>query len=271
MHKSTERVRAVTVVKVVPECMDVTSLWFKDEQAAAGKPGQYVMAWMPGVDEVPMSLSAIGRNGLNRISIRNIGIASDGLSGITEGERIGLRGPFGTSYVEQGESPLFVAGGVGMASLMPLLESMVTEGRKPTVVLGARTGSQLLYVDELSEMLGENLIVSTDDGTRGYSGYASGYAAKLMESGRYDQVYTCGPELMMAKVFYAAEDQGLPVQASLERFIKCAVGVCGSCAIGRYRVCVDGPVFDSEVLRAVREEFGVARMDASGTSFRVDH
>ena len=76
---------------------------------------------------------------------------------------------------------------------------------------------------------------------------------------------------MMAAVFRKADDRGLPVQASLERYIKCAVGLCASCAIGPYRVCKDGPVFDSAMLREVVEEFGRRRMDPSGRAVPVDH
>ena len=79
------------------------------------------------------------------------------------------------------------------------------------------------------------------------------------------------PELMMAAVFRAADERGIPVQASLERYIKCAVGLCGSCAIGPYRICKDGPVLDSVQLRDVRDEFGRTRMDPSGRVIEVDH
>ncbi len=105
----------------------------------------------------------------------------------------------------------------------------------------------------------------------GFNGYASGYAALLMDENHFDQVYTCGPELMMAKVFQETERRDIPTQASLERYVKCAVGICGNCAIGPYRVCKDGPVFNTEMLREVREEFGISQMDASGKNVRVNH
>ena len=60
-------------------------------------------------------------------------------------------------------------------------------------------------------------------------------------------------------------------KASLERYVKCAVGLCGNCVIGPYRVCKDGPVFNTEMLVEVREEFGISRMDASGKLIRVNH
>ena len=158
-----------------------------------------------------------------------------------------------------------------MASLMPLVEKLLKLNLKPTVVLGGRSAYQLLFVNQLEQLLSENLMITTDDGSRGFTGYASGYAANLMETMDFDMVYTCGPEIMMSKVFYAAEENGLPVQASLERYIKCAVGLCGACVIGPYRVCKDGPIFDSSMLRETRGEFGVSKMDPSGRRVRVDH
>jgi len=130
---------------------------------------------------------------------------------------------------------------------------------------------QLLFEDMLVDLLQENLVISTDDGSMGYNGYASGYAALLMAENNYDYVYTCGPELMMAKIFYEADKYNLPIQLSLERYIKCAEGLCGNCAIGPYRVCKDGPIFDTNMLNEIREEFGITQMNASGIKVRVNH
>jgi dihydroorotate dehydrogenase electron transfer subunit len=142
---------------------------------------------------------------------------------------------------------------------------------KPTFVLGARTESDLPFRTRLEELLSEGLVLATDDGSCGFDGFSSQCADKLMDERSFDAVYTCGPELMMVAVFDEAESRGIPVQASLERYIKCAHGLCGGCAIGPYRVCMDGPVFDSEILREVRGEFGARKMDPSGRVVRVDH
>ncbi|MBD3206004.1 dihydroorotate dehydrogenase electron transfer subunit [Candidatus Bathyarchaeota archaeon] len=266
-----ENTRNVEIARVDYECKDIWSLLFQDDEIRKAKPGQYIMVWMPGIDEIPMSISAKDVNGLSRITVRVIGHATNSLTSMKEGERIGVRGPFGNSYGRDSRNPLVVAGGSGMASLMPLLEDFLVNNVKPTVVLGARSADQLLFVNQLEQLLGEDLLITTDDGSRGFTGYASGYAAKLMETRKFDMVYTCGPEIMMSKVFYAAEENGLPLQASLERYIKCAVGLCGACVIGPYRVCKDGPIFNSSMLRETREEFGVSKMDPSGRRIRVDH
>jgi dihydroorotate dehydrogenase electron transfer subunit len=229
------------------------------------------MVWVPGDDEVPMSISGINENGLSSITVRRVGITSDTLDSMQPGDQIGIRGPFGNGYELKGKNPLIVAGGSGTASLLPLVKELQAIGVHPTFILGGRSADQLLFEDELLELLGEKLVISTDDGSLGYSGYASGYAALLIDENVYDHVYTCGPELMMAKVFQETEKKGISLQASLERYIKCAVGICGNCAIGTYRVCKDGPVFHSDILREVRGEFGISQMDASGMKARVTH
>lgn len=259
--------KVVKIGRVVQETPDVTTLYFFG--VAGAKPGQYLMVWLPGVDEVPMSLSTIGEP--SSITVRVVGDATRALSKLREGSKIGIRGPFGNGYAVKGMHPLLVGGGSGIASLTPLAEALVSTGAKPTFLIGARSKDQLLFKTRLSKLLWEGLIVSTDDGSEGFHGYASNYAVELLAKNKYDQVYICGPELMAAKIWAEADRLSLPVEASLERLCKCAVGLCGSCAIGPYRVCKDGPIFDEGKLREVSADFGKRRMDASGRMVKVDH
>jgi len=266
-----EAVRVRRIVGVERETEDIRTLCFRDELCSGASPGQYVMIWVPGVDEVPMSLSTIDRDGISSITVRAVGEATRTLCGLRPGDRVGVRGPFGNCFTIVGISPLIVAGGTGVASLKPLAEAMKGRGLGPTFISGARSSDQLLFRGRLERLLGDRLILSTDDGSCGFRGFASECAFRLIEEQPFDAVYTCGPELMMVSVFDAAEGRGIPVQASLERYIKCGVGLCGSCAIGPYRVCKDGPVFTSEQLRIVRDEFGHRRMDPSGRMVEVGH
>lgn len=265
-----EPVRVRRLVEVEQETDEVRTLHFRDELCSQASPGQYVMVWAPSVDEVPMSLSTIRRNGASSVTVRSVGEATENLCSLRAGDQIGVRGPFGNGFTIVGASPLVVGGGTGVASLTPLVEAMVSGGVEPTFVSGAQSVSMLIFRSRLENLLGDRLFLATDDGSCGFKGFASEYALGLMEERPFDSVYTCGPELMMALVFDAAEGRGIPVQASLERYIKCSVGLCGSCAIGPYRVCRDGPVFGSEQLRAVRDEFGRRRMDPSGRMVEVD-
>ena len=258
--------KVVRIDRVVQETPDITTLYFPSVGEA--RPGQYLMVWLPGVDEVPMSLSTIGDP--SSISVRVVGDATRTLSKLKKGDKIGIRGPFGNGYTLKGKHPFLVGGGSGIASLAPLAEELAAKGAKSTFLIGARSKDQLPFKERLSR-LGLRLVVSTDDGSEGFHGYASNYAGELMAKGGFDQVYICGPELMATKIWADADRLGLPVEASLERLCKCAVGLCGSCAIGPYRVCSDGPVFDSAKLREVAADFGKRRMDASGRMIRVDH
>lgn len=266
-----EAMRVVRIAEVRAEAGEMRSLNFRDKLCSQAMPGQYVMVWDPRVEEVPMSLSAIGRGGVSSVLVRPVGESTRALCGLEKGAKVGLRGPFGNGYTIQGSSPFLVAGGTGAASLMPLAEEMVARGMRPTFLLGARSDDQLVYKGRLEKLLGNDLLLATDDGSCGFKGLASDYASKIMNIRELDVVYTCGPELMMAAVFREADERGILVQASLERYIKCAVGLCGSCAIGPYRVCKDGPVFFSEQLREVRDEFGEIRMDPSGRAIKVGH
>jgi len=263
--------RVVRLTKVKAESRGMRSLHFADEKCSEGVPGQYVMIWNPEAEEVPMSLAGLGEDGGVSVVVRPVGESTEALCGMSAGDKIGVRGPFGNGYTVQGNAPLLVAGGTGAASLKPLAEEMTAKGLEPTFVLGARNRDQLLLKERLEGLLGDRLLTATDDGSHGYRGYASSYAVQLMGEREFDMVYTCGPEIMMAAVFKGAEERGIPMQASLDRYIKCAVGLCGSCGLGPYRVCKDGPVFTSEQLREVRDEFGKRRMDPSGRSVKVEH
>ena len=263
--------RSVEISRVVREAPDMVTLYFEDAECSKASPGQYAMIWIPGGEEIPMSLSTINPGGESSLSVREVGEATKALCNMKAGSRIGVRGPFGKGYTPEGDAPLLVAGGAGVASLAPLAETFIEKGVKPTFILGARTESDLPFRGRLEKLLGDRLVLATDDGSCGYSGFSSQCADKMMEEGTFDAVFTCGPELMMVAVFDEAESRGIPVQASLERYIKCAHGLCGSCAIGPYRVCMDGPVFDSEKLREVREDFGSHKMDPTGKIVGVDH
>ncbi|MGD2142227.1 MAG: dihydroorotate dehydrogenase electron transfer subunit, partial [Candidatus Bathyarchaeota archaeon] len=220
---------------------------------------------------VPMSLSTIKLGGESSVTVRQVGEGTKALCSMEVGNMMGIRGPYGNGYTLVGESPLLVAGGAGVASLTPLAEAFIEKGVSPTFVLGAKTETELAFRDRLEGLLELSLILATDDGSCGFEGFGSQCAFQILDDGDYDAIYTCGPEQMMLSLFDDAEVRGIPIQASLERYIKCAHGLCGSCAIGPYRVCKDGPVFGSEQLREVREEFGRVKMNPSGRFVEVDH
>ena len=110
------------------------------------------------------------------------------------------------------------------------------------------------------------LYISTDDGSKGTKGFATDVAEKLLNDQRFASIVTCGPEIMMKKLMDMSNN--IPFQASLERYMKCGIGVCGQCCIGTgLRVCMEGAVFDKKTLKKV-EDFGKYKRDAAGRKIK---
>ena len=245
------------------EIKEETSLhktFFFDMKMEA-EPGQFVMIWIPGVDEIPMSLSYIGERA--GITVERIGEATEAMHEMEKGYKIGIRGPYGKGFEMSGKKALFVAGGTGIAPLLPLIKKY---GGEKHVVLGARNKELLLFEDEIEGIA--TLHISTDDGSAGYKGFATDLAEKIMKKESFDIVYTCGPEIMMKKMLDLCMEKGVEMQASLERYMKCGVGICDSCSINGYRVCKDGPVFNSNLLSRM-DEFGRWKRNEAGRKVRI--
>jgi len=155
-----------------------------------------------------------------------------------------------------------VGGGSGTAVLAPAAEAASALGGEGTAALGATTASEMLFAERLSAS-GMSVHLATDDGSRGHHGYVTVLADQLLQRERFDAVWTCGPEVMMRKVLASARTVGVPAFGSVERQMKCSVGLCDACALGPYHVCIDGPVFPGAVLEA-EEEFGRFKRDPSG-------
>lgn len=224
-------------------------------------PGQFVMVWIPDVEEKPISLS-YARGSLG-ITVLAQGPFTNKLHELKVGDIVGIRGPLGRGFKISGEKILIVGGGVGMAPLAPLAEEAIAQGKKVTAVVGALTKSELLFVDRM-EKAGARVLISTDDGTAGTKGFTTDVMRELLKKETFDQCYTCGPEIMMYKVFQQAKENKIPIEVSLERYIKCGIGICGQCVIddSGLRVCKEGPTFrDVEIETG---EFGKYKRNAAG-------
>jgi dihydroorotate dehydrogenase electron transfer subunit len=255
--RSAEPFRIVRIEEIVEENSLVKTFRFRDDTPA--EPGQFYMVWVPGVDEMPMSVSYTGS--MKGITVHRIGRGTEALHTMSVGDKIGIRGPYGRPYSLQGKRVLMVAGGTAVASLAPLAEKAVESGIQVDFALGARDKEKLVFVERLEKRV--DLRIATDDGSAGYHGFVTNLAKELMEKNDYDMVYACGPEIMLYYFFKTTQEMGVKVQFSLERFMKCGIGVCGSCAIGPYLVCRDGPVFtEKEMLNM--PEFGNYMRDAAG-------
>jgi len=219
---------------------------------------------VPGVDEIPMSISHLGEK--KGIAVHAKGEATRALAALAPGERIGIRGPLGRGFTISKGRALVVAGGTGIASLSPLVELLARKGPRPTVIIGAKTAGELLFVERNRKIA--DVVITTDDGSEGRKGFATDAAAALIGKGGLAQAYCCGPEKMMRNVAENAERSGLPLQLSLERYMKCGVGICDCCAMGGFHICVEGPVMEGGAALAL-PEFGSFRRDSSGRKERI--
>jgi dihydroorotate dehydrogenase electron transfer subunit len=212
-----------------------------------------------------MSVSFIDKD-IKAITFRNIGEATSALFQLVQHEKIGIRGPYGNGFSLKGKELLFVGGGTGIAMLAPAIEQACMKNISPTAILGLKTKNEIFFEKRLRST-GANILFCTDDGSKGYKGFASDLARETLEQKTFDGVLTCGPEVMMKELFQSCKH--LPFQASLERYMKCAIGICGQCCVGNgLRVCVDGPVFDGKTLKNI-EDFGVFKRDSAGRKVKL--
>jgi len=264
--------RIVEIVEAKKENPTVKTFTFVDKLCGKAEPGQFVMVWIPGVDEIPMSLSAINSEGRSSITVNGVGEASRALNHKEKGDQIGIRGPYGNGFVPAGGNVMVVGGGTGFAPLMPLTEKLTEVADKITLMSGAKCQDNLLFLDRLDRILSgvdSETVFTTEDGSYGIECLVVEQVEKRLKKEKFDMIYTCGPEQMMYAMFLLAEQHNVPLQASLERIMRCAIGLCGSCQIGKLRVCKDGPVLNSEQLRSVKEEFGKFQLDFTGKRIKL--
>jgi dihydroorotate dehydrogenase electron transfer subunit len=241
----------VTIMSATPHTPSVRTFSFS--KVLPFNPGQFVMVWVPGIDEIPMALSS-GHS----ITVQRVGDATAALFDLVEGDKIGIKGPLGNGFSTHGKT-LAIAGGIGAAPLRPL----AVEGSVETFLLGARNAEELVFADSLSEVT--DLRIATDDGSAGHRGFVTELMDDL-DVCTFDHICVCGPEVMMNAVLRKLDEEGCAAkgQFSLHRYMKCGVGICGSCCIDPMglRVCRDGPVFTGDIL--LGSEFGIYTRDGCG-------
>ncbi|MCK5627337.1 dihydroorotate dehydrogenase electron transfer subunit [Candidatus Bathyarchaeota archaeon] len=270
--KITHTPRIVKIKQESIETVSMKSLYFEDELSAKSQPGQYLMIWIPGIDEIPMSISFMSDENQSAVTVRNVGLATNELFSMKTNQQIGLRGPYGKGFnIDNIENALIVAGGSGGVPLGPLSDLLRKKEIKFTCIIGAPVAEELLFLERHqlnAKAVGGIVLPITEDGSHGTIGLASEIAEKEIKKEEYDMIYTCGPEQMIKKIVDLGLDNSIPVQASLERIIKCGIGICGSCVLDSLRVCKDGPVFDGETIKNLKE-FSVSKRDASGKKIPI--
>jgi dihydroorotate dehydrogenase electron transfer subunit len=223
------------------------------------------MLWIPGIDEIPLSIMDTS-NDLISVTVKAVGDATRHLHSMKAGATIGVRGPFGNSFTESHGKVLLIGGGTGTAPLLFLAKQLAPKTERLSFVEGAKTKDELLFIREIGGVCQEkNIITTTEDGTAGLQCLVTQPLATLLDKERFDMIYVCGPEVMVKKIFEMTKARKLPIEASLERLMRCGIGLCGSCVIGKYRVCRDGPVFNAAQLWEMKDELGISKIGFDGS------
>jgi NAD(P)H-flavin reductase len=243
------------------ETADTRTLEFvpiNGEAPSAWRPGQFMMVYVFGQGEIPLSISGDpAQRDLIIHTVRAVGPVSRGICKAKEGSTIGLRGPFGSAWpteLTEGCDLILLAGGIGLAPLRPVLHAvMANRDRYRSVFLlaGARTPDIFLYRREMDRWRKSRIDVrlTVDAAAPGWRG-SVGPVTTLIPRVEFDPLRTIafivGPEVMMRVVVQALGQRGIRhdrLFVSMERNMKCAVGFCGHCQLGPTFICKDGPVF----------------------------
>ena len=245
MSLKTELPKIFTVNRVVDEAKGHKSIFLSG--ALDCKPGQFVMVWIPEVEEKPMAVSEAGPEEFG-FCYHTLGPFTQACDKLKPGDKIGIRGPYGNGFSVR-EHALVVGGGVGMSSVSALIDAL----KDPLIINGARDKEHLLYLERFK---GKNMALCTDDGSFVKKGFATDALREVLSAHpEIRVVYTCGPELMMKKVVDLCNERKIDCEASVERYMKCGFGICGNCLINDRIICTEGPVF-SGLRLAEMSEFG---------------
>lgn len=252
-----------TVLSVQPEANGVASYRLRLQDPARAKsyrfaPGQFNMLYLPDYGEAAISMSSDpDEAGELTHTIRFVGNVTDAFGRLTAGASVGVRGPFGRGWPlaeAVGADVVLAAGGIGMAPLRPAIYHILRRREqygRVILLYGARTPDDLLFVEEIAgwERHGIESILTVDradDQWQGSVGVVPMLFYRLRMDAENTFIFSCGPEIMMRFVVYEALARRVPtdhIYLSLERNMKCGLGLCGRCQHGPFFVCQDGPVF----------------------------
>lgn len=244
-----------TLAEVRSDNYRTRTLIFAERLAA--EPGQFVMAWLPGVDEKPYCIASAEPLMLTVVAV---GRFSEALHRLQAGERVWLRGPLGQGFKLMGRRGLLAGGGYGVAPLLFLAKKALEAGMEVEVCIGAQKAADVLLAADF-ERLGVQTHITTEDGSLGEKGQVTGVIDAAIRRSRPDAVYACGPLKMLEAVDRQCEQHHIARQLSWEAHMRCGMGLCGSCELpapagedsaeeaahapvphSGWLVCLDGPV-----------------------------
>jgi NAD(P)H-flavin reductase len=221
-------------------------------------PGQFVMVYAFGVGEVPISVSGPPEQPGEPVvlTVRDVGAVTHAICASEPGAVLGLRGPLGNSWpveAAEGGDAVVVAGGIGLAPLRPAVRHVLarrTEYGAVSILYGARTPGDLLYLNEIDAWGSVvNVELTVDAADPEWDGRV-GVVPQLLQRAPFrpesTTAFVCGPEVMIHFTVEALRARGVPderIFLSLERDMRCGVGLCGHCQLGSTLICRDGPVY----------------------------
>ncbi|MGJ4942952.1 FAD/NAD(P)-binding protein [Bradyrhizobium sp. HKCCYLS1011] len=262
------------VAHVRRELSDVVTLEIKPSQGSRPSyaPGQFNMLYAFGIGEIAISISGDCTDSTGFVhTVRDVGAVSRAIAALDIGATLGVRGPFGTAWPvtsAEGSDILIIAGGLGLAPLRPAITHVLANRARygrVAILFGCRHPEDILFHDQLAAWRGrldiavEVTVDHADSNWRGHVGAVPALIPRVSFSPHDTVALVCGPEIMMRFTANALRDAGVAsnqIYLSMERNMKCAIGLCGHCQFGPTFVCKDGPVmrFDRiERLLTLRE------------------
>ncbi len=278
MFTNTQKTKSITqdtqnslpIIRIEDEADNVKTFYFN--YPLDSKPGQFVLMWIPYLNQKPFSISY--DNGVEfGLTIFKLGDFTEKLFSMQVGELVGITGPYGSTFsVKPDVHYITVAGGYGAGPLGSLAEQVLDMGSTVDFCVGARNESLLLFEKRVSGLNNLRLHVSTDDGSKGHKGYVTEILEALLRHyknnniGKKIIVATCGPELMEKRVLELANKYEVDCEISVERYMKCGYSVCGQCCVDPLGIplCSIGPVLNKSVVNQL-SEFGKYHRDKTGT------
>ncbi len=253
--------RQFVVRRFGKETADTFTLQLEPQDGAplAFGPGQFNMLYLFGAGEVPISISGDAAKPSVLIhTIRAVGSVTNLMQRLKKGDVVGVRGPYGAAWpvaAAEGSDVLIITGGIGLAPLRPALYHILRHRKRygrVSLLYGARTPADILYRKELEKWRARmdiDVAVTVDHATGGWKGHV-GLVTTLIRRASFDPprsaAMICGPEVMMRFTAMDLIERGVgpaSIAVSMERSMKCGIGLCGHCQCGRFFVCKDGPVF----------------------------
>ncbi len=263
-----------TVVEVRDEIQDVKTFYLRFDNEEVEKnfrirSGQFIMCTIFGAGEFAVSLPPSPENDRFHISVRAVGKVTKALHRLEAGDKLAIRGPFGNGYPFEeikGKNVIFVAGGIGLiplrSSIVHMLQHREDFGRI-ILIYGSRSPQDLMYQPNIKEWMdseGFETYITIDSPAEGWEG-ETGFVHTLIDKANVPVentvAFVCGPPIMFNSVIGELMKRGLSdehIYSSLERHMKCGIGKCQHCAIGRTLVCTDGPVYNYRQIKTLGEQ-----------------